>query len=411
MSVTHALRQGAAVVAAGACVPGVLWGIYLNTVGVAADRDLRRPRPTGPTPTTRFRVLVPAHDEERLLGSTLDALTNLDYPCDRYEIHVVADNCSDQTAAIARVHGVDVHERTDPDSPGKGAALAWLIDRLPVGAEDDAFVVVDADTIVDPGMLRAFHISFSTSRAEAIQGYYTVKDADAGGDVGFRAAALAVRHLVRPAGRTALGGSSSLYGNGMAFREPVARRHRWANTLTEDLDMGMRILLDGGRVVFARDAVVAAEMPDQLADAVSQNERWEAGRLMVARDHIPGLVRAARDRVHGRRWAYLDAAIDISIPPLTTVLATSTVAGASLVLLAPGRARWGAAVLAVLGPGLQVVHVAHALRLAEASPAIRRSLLRTPAQILWKSRILTRVIRRRPASWIRTSRGPAEIAA
>ena len=404
MGVTLAtlFRRGAAAASSVLAVGGLLGGGYLTVIGWAARRPLPA-APADPTPSgRRFRILVPAHDEERRLPDTIDALRAIEYPAQLVEIHVVADNCGDRTAQIARAAGLEVHERQAPAEQGKGAALAWLIDRLPPGAPDDVFVVVDADTTVSPELLCAFDRAFAVG-ADAAQGLYLVHDADRGGEVGFRAAALAIRHLVRPAGRTALGGSSSLYGNGMAFREPIARRFRWSNDLTEDLEMGLRLLLAGHTVAFVEDAVVEADMPETRADALSQNQRWEAGRLRVARRYAPRLIAAAIRRRHGRRWPYADAAIDISLPPLTTFAALTGAAALGAASFGRGRVRWfGAA--AVIALGLQVAHVVAALRRAGAPPAVRRSLLRAPAHLVWKSKVWASATRAAPSDWVRTTR-------
>jgi cellulose synthase/poly-beta-1,6-N-acetylglucosamine synthase-like glycosyltransferase len=409
----RALRLAGAAVAWLGLAIGAIWGAYLTVIGIAADRSTRRQpaRADAAAPSTRFRVLVPAHNEERLIGATLDALAELDYPTEMFEVHVVADNCDDRTTEITRSRtGVAVHERTDLENRGKGAALAWLIDRLEPAVEAAAFVVIDADTIVHPRLLVEFDVGFATSDVSALQGYYTVKDAADGGDVGFRAAALAVRHFVRPAGRTALGGSSSLYGNAMAFREPIARSFRWSNGLTEDLEMGLRLLLEGHLVGFASRAVVEAEMPATLEDSATQNERWEAGRYAVAVDAVPRLLQAARTGAHGRRWAYIDAVVDITMPPLTTAFGTTVVAGVASVGLSRGRYRLAAASVAVAAAGLQGLHVEHSLRVAGVAPEVRRSLARTPIHILWKSRILARVVRGGPSTWVRTARSESEVA-
>jgi len=105
----------------------------------------RRARPRVGTSADRetFAILVPAHDEERVIARTLASLAGLEYPRDRFSVHVVADNCSDDTAAIARDRGTCVHERTDPHRPGKGAALNWLVDEvLAEHRHVDAFVIV-----------------------------------------------------------------------------------------------------------------------------------------------------------------------------------------------------------------------------------------------------------------------------
>src|SRR5438094_422586 len=118
----------------------------------------RRARPRVGTSADRetFAILVPAHDEERVIARTLASLAGLEYPRDRFSVHVVADNCSDDTAAIARDRGTCVHERTDPHRPGKGAALNWLVDEvLAEHRHVDAFVIVDADSELSPDFLHA----------------------------------------------------------------------------------------------------------------------------------------------------------------------------------------------------------------------------------------------------------------
>ena len=128
---------------------------------------------------------MPAHDEERLIADTVDHLLALDYPREMFDVHVVADHCSDATAEIARDHGANVLENTDPGVRGKGAALGWAFDRLDSeGAIRDVVVLVDADTSAGRGLLRAFDRRFAAG-AVAVQAYYAVRDPAAtpgGGD-------------------------------------------------------------------------------------------------------------------------------------------------------------------------------------------------------------------------------------
>src|SRR5262249_11776939 len=149
-------------------------GAYLAVLTGAAwwaDRNRLTRRPPVVAPVTRFAVLIPAHDEERLIGRTLDALAAADYPTERLAVHVVADNCTDRTAAIGRQHGVEVHERVAPDDGGKGPALRWLLQRLrDRGDGFDAVVIVDADTTVSPGFFRAMDTELGAG-AEAVQSY------------------------------------------------------------------------------------------------------------------------------------------------------------------------------------------------------------------------------------------------
>ena len=125
-----------------------------------------------------------------------------------------------------------------------------------------------------------------------MQGQYRVRDPGASTAAALRSAALALRHHLRPLGRTALGGSCGLFGNGMAFRAEVLRARAWTDHLTEDIELQMELLLEGVLVAYAPDAVVEAEMPTTLEGARTQNERWERGRIELARRYVPRLVGA-----------------------------------------------------------------------------------------------------------------------
>ena len=228
-------------------------------------------------------------------------------------------------------------------------------------------MIVDADTIVDPGFLGALDRRVAAG-ATAVQGQYRVRDPARRRAPALRAAALALRHHLRPLGRTALGGSSGLYGNGMAFRADVLRGRTWSDHLTEDIEFQMELLLDGMLVAYAPDAVVEAEMPATLEAAVTQNERWERGRIDLARRYVPRLVRlAAGDR--GRRVAAVDGVLDHLVPPLS-VLAAATggvaVAGTAVALArGAGWRRSGWVLVAALGG-----HVVSGLVLARAPAAV-----------------------------------------
>ena len=163
--------------------------------------------------------MIPAHDEELVILRLLRSLDAVDYPRDRYDVCVVADNCTDATADIARTFGARVFERTDEVERAKGFALRWLLGQI-AGERYDAFVVLDADSVVEPNLLRAFDARLAAG-SQVIQAYYSVLNADASAVAGLRYAALAALHFVRPLGRSVLGLSVGLKGNGMCFAAPV----------------------------------------------------------------------------------------------------------------------------------------------------------------------------------------------
>jgi cellulose synthase/poly-beta-1,6-N-acetylglucosamine synthase-like glycosyltransferase len=381
----------------------------LATTAVALVAHQNRCRVLPRTPGTRFAVCIPAHDEQAVVTATIEALVRQDYPRHLYDVHLVADNCTDRTVELASGAGATVHERVAPDQPGKGPALNWLHDRLDPDAYD-AVVVVDADTIAEPGFLAALDAAFAAG-ATAVQGHYGVREPGQTDAVALRYAALACRHHLRPLARTYVGASCGLYGNGMAFRTTLLRDRRWSGHLVEDAEFQLDLLLDGVRVTYVPAARVAAEMPTTLASSATQHERWELGRLQLLQTYGRRLLRRTASGGPLPRHVYADSLIDLVTPPLSLLAALDALAvigSAAAGLLRPSPARRTIAVAAAACGAILGAHVITALQLDGAPRSVYRSLLRTPTLIAWKLALLTRIMRRPDdVRWIRTTRtGP-----
>ncbi|MFN0071793.1 MAG: glycosyltransferase family 2 protein, partial [Chloroflexota bacterium] len=262
---------GATVVAASAAALSALLGGYLIFLIVAAAFGPARKSVCG-SQKTRFAILVPAHNEMLLIGRLIRSLQAQAYPRELFDIFVVADNCSDATATIARGVGATVLERFDHTQMGKGFALRWLLQHLSSGyGEYDAYVVFDADSVVTEGFLSAMDARLERG-ASVVQGYYSVLNANDSPLAMLRFAALASLHYLRPLAREALGLSCGLKGNGMCFCADVLHRIGWQwFTLAEDVEFHLALVREGIRVHFAWDARVDADMPVTFGQAVSQN--------------------------------------------------------------------------------------------------------------------------------------------
>jgi 1,2-diacylglycerol 3-beta-glucosyltransferase len=366
-------------------------------------------------PARRFLILIPAHNEENSLPVCLNRLNEIDYPSDNFQVHVVADNCQDDTAAVAKKFGAYVHVRTDANRLGKGPALQWLMERLKQSGEPhDALVFVDADTLVSRNILRAADARLSAG-AQALQAYYAVQDVERSWAISLRFAALAVLHYLRPQGRMALGGSAGLKGNGMVFPAETIRTLNWSSSLTEDIQLHMDLLLNGRWVEFMPEASVWGEMPESLARSQTQHARWEAGRVDLARQYVPRLLRMAYQRFHSgdRRAAFrfFDAAMEHAIPPLSVLVSASVallIAAVVLVVFArPAGSALVTALLALAATNLigQVIYVLVGLRLAGAPRSVYRNLLFAPWLIVWKVGQYLRIfVGERQKAWVRTAR-------
>ncbi len=371
---------------------------YLLVLTAAAFRAPRTTPSRGTAPNRRFLFLIPAHNEERLLSNLLDNLRQIDYPSGLYTVHVVADNCTDRTADIARQSGAVVHERFNQELVGKGYALEWLLQQIwDSGEPHDAIVILDADSIVSANFLTIMDARMARGE-RVIQAYYAVRDPESSWSAGLRSVALMAVHYLRPQGRMVLGGSVGLKGNGMVFAADIVKQHRWTASLTEDIEYHMALILAGERTTFAPDAIVWAEMPNSLGAAQSQNVRWERGRLQMVRRYVPQLLITS---FRQRNFMLFDAAVEQIIPPLSIVAVTNVVClGAALLLQSiPGILLGGSALLG------QFVYILAGLILGRAPRKVYQALLYAPAFIAWKIWLYVRIlIGRDRKGWIRTAR-------
>lgn len=346
-----------------------------------------RPAPRGRR-STRFRVVVPAHDEATVIGGVLADLRTQDHPTPLTTIWVIADRCQDDTAAIATAAGAAVDERRD-GSGGKGAALEWHLDRHPLG-DDEMLVVIDADNRIPSGLLSRFADEADAGH-EALQAYLDVTNPDASvlataGAVSYWAS----NRMVQQA-RQRLGWPADLGGTGMAITaSALTRAGGFGPSLTEDVDLGVRLALSGIPVRWLHDIHIHDEKPHAVGVVIRQRARWAAGKRSVARRHLGALLTAA---VRRRSAGLLDLAIRLVQPSRTMVAALS---GAALVLAATLRPWW------LFSP--EVWAIATAIQLLMPIPFLLRDgippryVIRYPALVLLATlwipiRILSRLTR------------------
>lgn len=363
------------------------WWTVLNAIAIPAARERRGDA------GLRFVVIVPAHDEERLVAATVRSLLASHYS-PAPEVLVVADNCGDATAAEAANAGARVIERSDPARRGKSFALDFAISHLrgrEAGAPD-VVVVVDADTTVSSGFFAA--MSDGVRRARVAQARYDA--APSTSDVGrLRRLAFGLVHHARPLGARRLGLPTTLKGNGMAFRWEVVRDGMPGSGITEDAAATLDLAARGVTVRYVPAGQVTGLMAEGYRDAKTQDARWEGGRFALMPRAL-GLV--GRQAVRGRMGPAA-AAAELASPPLTLTV------GAAAIALALGLLGFGANWLGVVAAGSMVSYVALGLVATRAEMSDVRALLHAPRFVVHKLVSLASVVRSRPAAWERTNRG------
>jgi cellulose synthase/poly-beta-1,6-N-acetylglucosamine synthase-like glycosyltransferase len=384
-------------------LPVVAWTGYLASLALLSWAN---PIPDAPDPPrTRFELVVPAHDEELGIGATIASLLALDYPPSMRSVTVVADNCSDATAARASETGVTVLERSDTSRRGKGYALAHAFERtLALGDEAavDAIVVVDADTRVTPNLLRAFDARFR-SGAVAAQAEYCVANPKSSWRTRLMHIGFTLFHDVRSRARERMGVSSGLRGNGMAFSVPLLRAvPHDAFSVVEDVEYGLRLGRAGHRVHYAGEARVFGDMVSSEKASRSQRRRWEGGRMVLARRHAGGLL---ADGLRGRSLLLIDLALDLLVPPITYVaLAAMVGAGASVAWIAFARGPWWTALPWCAALAGFATYVLRGIWLARVGPRVVLDLAWAPVYMVWKVVLAIRSSPSREGEWVRTAR-------
>jgi len=359
--------------------------------------------PPPPRPSARrlrFDVIVPAHNEEGGIARTVASLRALDWPADRFRVLVVADNCTDATAAVAGRAGAIVLERQDATLRGKGYALAHGFAASLRDGAADAVVVIDADTEVTPNLLEACAVRIEDG-ASAVQVHYGVLNPTASWRTLLMTVALGAFHVVRARARERLRLSCGIKGNGWCVTHAQLRRQPYAAfSLVEDLEYAIALALAGVRVVYAGEAHADADMVSSERIARQQRKRWEQGRFEIMRTRTLPLLRGALRGPGGRLC--LDLVCELLVLPLSYVvlnLAALIVLGALLGLLDPGLvfwSWWGLACLAVLG-----VHVLRGWQVSGTGLRGLAALARVPGYVLWKLAVL---FERKASEWVRTER-------
>jgi cellulose synthase/poly-beta-1,6-N-acetylglucosamine synthase-like glycosyltransferase len=353
------------------------------------DRLTRRPR---------VDVLIPAHDEETVLADTLASVTADLRPGDR--VLVVADNCSDLTADIARCAGVEVVERTDPVSRGKGFALDFGFRRL-AGGDDDVVVIVDADCRVAPGSLDALARTVAeTGRAAQAEYVMTCPPAPTPRDIVSQLAVI-VKNRVRQRGLTALGAPCVLTGSGMAFpRGTLAAAALAGGDLVEDMKLSYELSAAGRGPVFCPEAVVVAPLPQAVNASRAQRTRWEHGHLQTLLRQAPRLLAISVGTLSPSLFV---AAVDLAVPPLSLlVIVWSIVAALSGGAWLVGGPSVAAMVSAVSGGLLATAVLVAQVRFGRGSRL--GTLTAVPQYVAGKLPIYAAFVVRRQQAWVRTDR-------
>lgn len=385
--------------AALACVPAVIFAVECITGSLRPARKRAPDEQEAGKREVALAVLVPAHDEEEGLAATLASIGRQLQAGDR--LVVVADNCTDRTAAIAQQAGAEVVERHDPARRGKGYALSAGIAHLSA-APPPVVIIVDADCTLAPHALDRLAEAAATSGGP-IQGRYLMQAPVLGKlDLAVSEFAFTVKNHVRPLGLSRLGLPCQLTGSGMAFPWAVLAKADLANGhLVEDMKLGLDLARQGSAPRFCRDAVILSQFPQTRRGLDSQRRRWEGGHLAI----IGTAVGSFRNVRLVLQRAYVAMVLDVMVPPLTLLVLVLAMVWAACAVVALSGSGLLPLTLATVNVALLCAATLAAWQAHGQRALPARALGRLPVYVVRKMASYPgALLGRRPTDWVRTDR-------
>ena len=244
----------------------------------------------------KFMAVIPAHNEEAVIKNLVESLTAQNYPKELYDIYVIADNCTDATAEIAKDAGAIVLKRFDEKNKTKGHALNWFIkQKIEENADYDALCVFDADNIVDKNFLKNMNKKLCQGE-EVVQGYRDIKNPTDSWIAGGYAIFYWMMHRFYHLARYNLGLSPLLNGTGFMVKFDVLKPNGWQTvTLTEDIEFSLINISQGRKLGWAVDAIVYDEQPVSFKASWSQRSRWTVGHIQCMKEYTGKLINAIKE--------------------------------------------------------------------------------------------------------------------
>jgi cellulose synthase/poly-beta-1,6-N-acetylglucosamine synthase-like glycosyltransferase len=360
------------------------------------------------SPRLRFLVSIPAHNEEIGIAATVQSCLTLDYPPELFQVVVIADNCTDETAEISRREGALVLERHDATRKSKGYAISFLIDHLHESGQFetlDALVVIDADSTASTGLLRGF-AGLLESGHDWVQCFYTVSNPDESWRTRLMTYAFCLFNGITPLGQFKLGLSAGFRGNGMCFSTKGMRRVPWkCHGLVEDMEYSWTVRLAGEKIAFTPDVQVKGVMLGRGGKAAaSQRRRWEFGRDDLKKRVFGPIMRSRHLNLIEKTTSLLELTMPSMVSLMAIYVCLLFANGWALVSFWPALTTWVSILLltstCLMTPAL-VLHAYAPFVVFRLSWSYLLVLIYLPIYAVWKFYIK---LGGRPDQWVRTTR-------
>lgn len=276
------IRHGFSILVLVVQVVLLLMSIYQLLISLSGMVTSSKREPLNRNHLPRFLCVTAAHNEENVIGAHVKNMLSMNYPRDKFEVVILADNCIDDTMTIASSLGATVWERFNSFEKGKGYALRWAIHERADLKDYDAVCIFDADNLVEPNFLEVMATELQDGKV-AIQGYLDTKNPWDSWITASYASAYWYMNRFWQRARTRIGLSGALGGTGFCLSTNLLESVPWeAMSLTEDLEYTVRLILSGTRVHWTDATRVYDEKPLNLSATIPQRTRWMQGHWNTA---------------------------------------------------------------------------------------------------------------------------------
>ena len=262
----------------------------------------------------KFMAIIPAHNEQAVVANLINSLKNQDYPKELLDIYVIADNCTDNTAEVAKNAGAIVYERFDESKKTKGYAMQWFLKQMiEEDADYDAFCVFDADNVAMPDFIKNMNKKLCQGE-EVVQGYRDIKNPTDSWVASGYALFYWTMHRFYHLARYNIGLSPLLNGTGFMVKFDLVKPDGWqTHTLTEDIEFSLINISQGRKLGWATDAIVYDEQPIGFKQSWTQRMRWTVGHIQCFKSYSKTL---AKNAIKNKKMVTFDGFLYLMSMPL-----------------------------------------------------------------------------------------------
>lgn len=266
------------------------YGLYFMITGLFGFKNMNKKSIKKHKPKHKFAILIASRNEEGVITNLVKSLLKQNYPEDLFDVYVIPNNCTDDTEKVAKKAGAKIIKCTVP-TKSKGEVLKFTFDKLSSKKDIDAYIIFDADNIVDENFLKVMNDALCEGY-RVVQGFRDSKNPGDNWISGSYSIFYWIQNFFFSKARMQMGGAASINGTGFMIKKDVIEEFGFNTvTLTEDVEFTAQCALNNVRVMFAEEAITYDEQPVGFKASWKQRKRWSMGNMQCFKTYYKDLFR------------------------------------------------------------------------------------------------------------------------